>query len=287
MHRTIGKLIDAQAGWARPLGERVQHWLAPLLSERRTVKDALNGTWLGHPVHPVVTDVPVGAMTVAALLDLSGQDRAADLAVATGVASMAASAATGAADAVDTYGRPQVFATVHATFMVGSLAAYIASLLLRLGPGAGRPLAKLLAFVGFGAMAAGAYVGGELAFRLGNQVDRHAFRSAGTKWKALDISEVPEGRPVKAMAGTEPLVLVRDGEVIHALHATCAHAGGPLDKGTLVDGCVECPWHQSRYRLADGHVVQGPSVYDQPVYEVRRSADGGLEARRTGLDAAV
>jgi nitrite reductase/ring-hydroxylating ferredoxin subunit len=279
MHRAISALVDRQAGWATPLGERVQDALGPFLRDRQPVKDALNGTWLGHPVHPAVTDVPVGALTVAALLDLVGQDRAADIAVATGVAGMAASAATGAADAVDTYDRPRVFATVHATLMTGSLVAYGASLLLRVGPRAGRPLARLLALAGYGALTAGAYVGGDLTYKLGNQVDRHAFRAAGTKWKALDVPEVPEGRLTKATFGNEPLVLWRDGDAIRALHATCAHAGGPLDKGTLIDGCVECPWHQSRFRLADGHVVQGPAVHDQPVYEVR-STENGFEARR-------
>jgi nitrite reductase/ring-hydroxylating ferredoxin subunit len=81
------------------------------------------------------------------------------------------------------------------------------------------------------------------------------------------------------MLGPEALILYRDGETVRALHATCAHAGGPLDKGTLVGDCVECPWHQSRFRLRDGHVVQGPAVYDQPGYEVR-AVDGGFEARR-------
>ena len=280
MHRRITALIDAQAGWATPLGERVQGWLAPILAERRPLKDALHGTWLGHPVHPAVTDVPVGAMTVAAVLDLAGQDAAADLAVATGIAGMAASAATGAADAVDTDGRPRVLATVHATLMVGSLTAYLVSFALRSGPRGGRPLARLLGLIGYAALTAGAYVGGDLTYRLGNQVDRHAFRRFPTKWKALDVGEVPEGELVRAMLGTEPLVLVRLEGAIHALHATCAHAGGPLDKGALIDGCVECPWHQSRFRLTDGHVVQGPAVYDQPRYEVRETPEGGLEARR-------
>ena len=284
MQRRISVLIDDQASWAGPVGDRVRHWLEPWFAGHRPIKDALNGTWLGHPVHPMVTDVPVGAMTIAALLDLAGQDRAADLAIATGIAGMAASAVTGIADAIDTDSRPQAMATVHATLMAGSLAAYLASLLLRLGPRAGRPLARLLALAGYGALGAGAYVGGDLVFRAGNQVDRHAFRSFGKKWRALDITDVPEGRLQKAMAGTEPLVLFREGETISALHATCAHAGGPLDKGTLVDGCVECPWHGSRFRLRDGHVAQGPAVYDQPVYEVRRTGDGGLEARRAGID---
>lgn len=281
MHRQLAALIDRQASWADPLGDRAQEVLKGVLHERRPLKDLLNGTWLGHPVHPAVTDVPVGAMTVAALLDATGQDTAADLAVATGLAGMLASAATGAADAVDTYGKPKVLATVHGTLMVSSAAAYALSLLLRVVPG-GRPLARLLAWAGYGALTAGAYVGGDLTYRLGNQVDRHAFDSTSSKWKALDVREVPAGALVKAKAGADTLVLYRaaDGDPITAIHAVCSHEGGPLDKGTIVDGCVECPWHQSRFELASGHVRQGPAVYDQPRFEVRETEDGGLEARR-------
>jgi nitrite reductase/ring-hydroxylating ferredoxin subunit/uncharacterized membrane protein len=282
MQRAIVSLIDAQESWAKPLGEQVQHWLADVFDRTRPAKDLLNGTWLGHPVHPSITDVPVGAMTVAALFDVTGRDRAADVAVATGVAAMAASAVTGAADAVDAYGKPQVYATVHATLMAGSLVAYAGSLALRLGPRALRPLAVATSMAGYAALTAGAYVGGELVYRHGNQVDRHAFDATSTKWKPVDASEVPPGKLVKAKAGTETIVLYREAEgaPLRALHAVCAHAGGPLDKGTVVDGCVECPWHGSRFRLEDGHVQRGPAVYDQPRFEIRETADGGLEARR-------
>ena len=282
MHRSIAALIDAQESWAKPIGEQVQHWLAAVFDRTRPAKDVLNGTWLGHPLHPTITDVPVGAMTVAALFDVTGRERAADVALATGVAAMAASAVTGAADAVDAYDKPQVYATVHATLMVTSVLAYTGSLAMRLGPRALRPLAVATSMAGYAALAAGAYVGGELVYRQGNQVDRHAFETASTKWKALDVAEVPAGRLVKAKAGVDTLVLYRPSEAapIEALHGVCAHAGGPLDKGTIVDGCVECPWHGSRFRLADGHVMRGPAVYDQPRFEVRETAEGGLEARR-------
>jgi nitrite reductase/ring-hydroxylating ferredoxin subunit/uncharacterized membrane protein len=287
MHRQINSLVDRQAGWAKPLGEKAQHALGDVFATRRPLKDLLNGTWFGHPVHPALTDVPVGAMTMAALFDVTGQEGAADVAVAVGLVGMAGAAATGAADAVDTYARPQVLATVHATCMTASVAAYSASFLLRMGPRGGRPLAKALAFAGYAAMTAGSYVGGDLTYRLGNQVDRHAFEWGGTKWKPLDVTEVPPGTLVRARAGTDALVLYRelDGAPIQALSATCAHAGGPLDKGTVVDGCVQCPWHQSRFRLDDGHVVQGPAVYDQPVWELRETAEGGLEARRSTSSA--
>jgi nitrite reductase/ring-hydroxylating ferredoxin subunit/uncharacterized membrane protein len=286
MHRQIGRVIDQQATWAKPLGEGAQELLKDVFEATRPLKDVLNGRWLGHPLHPVVTDVPVGAMTVAAVLDVTGQDTAADIAVLTGLASMAASAATGAADAVDTYGKPQVYATVHATLMVSAFTAYAGSAVLRLGPRALRPMARLLSFAGYGAMAAGAYVGGELVFRQGNQVDRHAFDSHSTKWKALDVTEVPAGTLVKAKAGADTLVLYRatDGDPISALSSVCAHEGGPLDKGEIVGGCVQCPWHGSQFNLADGHVARGPAVYDQPVFEVRETADGGLEARRAAHD---
>jgi nitrite reductase/ring-hydroxylating ferredoxin subunit/uncharacterized membrane protein len=286
MHRQIGRVIDQQATWAKPLGEGAQELLKEVFEGTRPLKDVLNGRWLGHPLHPVVTDVPVGAMTVAAVLDVTGQDTAADIAVLTGLASMAASAATGAADAVDTYGKPQVYATVHATLMVSAFTAYAGSAVLRLGPRALRPMARLLSFAGYGALAAGAYVGGELVFRQGNQVDRHAFDSHSTKWKALDVTEVPAGTLVKAKAGADTLVLYRatDGDPLSALSSVCAHEGGPLDKGEIVDGCVQCPWHGSQFKLADGHVTRGPAVYDQPVFEVRETSDGGLEARRATHD---
>jgi nitrite reductase/ring-hydroxylating ferredoxin subunit len=120
---------------------------------------------------------------------------------------------------------------------------------------------------------------------LGNMVSRHAFRGAGTKWIALEPAEledgqIPEGRPIKAKLGINQLVLVRQGDRILALHDVCAHAGGPLNEGKLVDGAIECPWHASRYRMTDGQVLQGPSVYHQPAYEVRAKDGGGWEARR-------
>jgi nitrite reductase/ring-hydroxylating ferredoxin subunit len=119
-------------------------------------------------------------------------------------------------------------------------------------------------------------------YLIGTHVNRHAWRGAGATWIPLelgDLPDIPEGGPTKVKAGINSLVLVREGETILGLHETCAHAGGPLAEGALVDGCIECPWHGSRFRLADGQVARGPSMYDQPAYEVRRG-DAGWEVRR-------
>jgi nitrite reductase/ring-hydroxylating ferredoxin subunit len=121
---------------------------------------------------------------------------------------------------------------------------------------------------------------------MGNMVNRHAWRF-GTKsnWAKLDLTEIPENKPTAAKAGTQSLVVVRTGDTVYALHAQCAHAGGPLPEGKIVDGCIECPWHFSRYDLATGRRTQGPTTFDQPRYEVRAADGGGWEVKRV-LDPA-
>jgi len=279
--RFLTRLIDAQAVWARPLGDFVHgivHWL---FHRMKPVRDFLNGTWLGHPLHAVLTDVPIGAFTLVIILDIADQRQAADIALGVGLLAMVAAALAGFADYADTDGTARVRATVHSTLMVVALVIYGISLASRLGAPADRTVPIVASLVAYLFLAAGAFVGGDVVYALGNMVDRHAWRSRSAKWTALEApADLPEGVPTKAKAGAQTLVLIRRGETIHALHDTCAHAGGPLSDGRIVDGCIECPWHGSRYDLATGHLRRGPSVYDQPRYEVRRTAEGGWEARR-------
>ena len=288
--RFLIRTMDAQARWTKPLGDlahRFLHWLFHLMP---AVRDLLNGRWLGHPLHAVLTDAPIGILFLVIVFDVVGQPVAAVWAVAVGILAMLAAALAGFADYADTDGRARQRATLHSTLMVLALVLYVISLFLRLGPEAPfDPVpasAGWLSVASFLILSAGAYVGGDVVYLLGNMVNRHAFRGAGTKWIALEPAEVdgdgaiPEGRPIKARLGINQLVLVRQGDSVLALHDTCAHAGGPLNEGKLVDGLIECPWHFSRYRLENGHVVGGPSVYDQPAYEVRRREGGGWEARR-------
>lgn len=286
MARFLARLISVNDRWAKPFGEFNHRWTSALFRPIRPVKDLLNGTWLGHPVHPAVTDVPIGAFLVAIVLDLVGQPAAAFWAVLVGLLTFLAAIVTGLADFSDTDGTARTRATVHGTIMAIGGAVLAASLVLRQGGSAeGAPQTGLLV-VGFLIISAGAYVGGDVVFVLGNMVSRHAFRGAGTKWIRLDtgsttdLAELPEATPTKMRAGINDLVIVRIGDTFHALHAVCAHAGGPLDQGTIVDGCIQCPWHGARYRLADGSVRRGPAVYDQPRYEVRPAEAGGYEVRR-------
>jgi nitrite reductase/ring-hydroxylating ferredoxin subunit/uncharacterized membrane protein len=283
LSRLLTTLIVAQAGWARPFGNFNKRWLSALFRPVRPLKDFLNGTWLGHPLHAVLTDVPIGCFTLVLIFDVVDQRTASDVALAFGLLAMAGAAVAGLADYTDTDDHPLMVATVHATIMVVSLVVLLISLFLRLGTAAGasRALPVTLDVIGYLLLTAGAYVGGEVAYTLGNMVNRHGWRFfGGAKWQALDVTEIPEGRPVRAKAGAQTLVLVRNGETIHALHDQCAHAGGPLSQGTIVDDCIQCPYHGSRFELATGYRRVGPTVYDQPRFEVRRTEAGGYEARR-------
>jgi nitrite reductase/ring-hydroxylating ferredoxin subunit/uncharacterized membrane protein len=280
--RLITRLVDAQAGWARPLGEFNHRWLTALFRPIRPVKDFLNGTWLGHPVHSALTDVPIGGLTVAIILDVIGQPVGADIALLVSVLAILAAAITGFADYTDTDGTARMRATVHSTLMIAALVLFAISLLVRAGNPPDRTVAVVLLVAGYLVIALSAAVGGDLVFLIGTHVNRHAWRGAGTKWVPLDLgdlTDIPQGGPTKAKAGANTLILIRTGDTVLALHEQCAHAGGPLSEGRIVDGCIECPWHGSRFRLEDGHVARGPSMYDQPAYESRQ-ADTGWEVRR-------
>ena len=288
--RFLIRTMDAQAVWTKPLGDLTHRFLHWLFHKMPAVRDLLNGRWLGHPLHAVLTDAPIGILFLVIVFDVVGQPEAAFWALAVGILAMLAAALAGSADYADTDGKARERATLHSTLMVLALILYAVSLMLRFGPVAPfdpvPATAAWLSVASFLILSAGAYVGGDVVYLLGNMVNRHAFRGAGAKWIALEPAEldgdgkIPEGRPIKAKLGINQLVLVRQGDNVLALHDTCAHAGGPLNEGKLVDGVIECPWHFSRYRLENGHVVGGPSVYDQPAYEVRPKDGGGWEARR-------
>lgn len=281
--RYVNRAVDAQHRWARPLGDFNHRWLGAIFHPIRPIQNFLNGSWLGHPVHSVITDVPVGAMTVSIVADVIGQPVVADVSMLLGVLALVAAAVTGAADYAEVDGTARMRATVHSTVMVVTLVLYVVSLLIRAGSPTDRLLPVALGVVAYLLLALGAMIGGDLVYLIGTHVNRHAWRGAGTKWVAMDLGDlpdIPQGGPTKVRAGINDLAVIREGDRILAVHAQCAHAGGPLAEGTIVGDAIECPWHGSRFHLEDGHVARGPAMYDQPAYEVRRTEAGGWEARR-------
>jgi nitrite reductase/ring-hydroxylating ferredoxin subunit/uncharacterized membrane protein len=282
--RWLEPVLNAQAAWADPLGDLMQRIFRAVYGPFPALRDLLHGTWLGHPLHPALTDIPIGAFIVAFVLDLVGQPAGATWAIGIGFVSMLAAAVAGYADYIDLEGTSKRVGSLHSTSMLLAAVLYFISLGARLswwGSPGDAVLTVWTADAGLLLVVIGGYLGGDLVFNLGTQVDRHAWRGGGTKWQALDVDSVPEDKPTKAKAGAQTLVVVRHGEKIFALHDTCAHQGCSLSEGKLVDDGqrIECKCHGSRFELADGSVNRGPAVYPQPQYDVRR-ADGKIEVKR-------
>ncbi|MGQ1836865.1 Rieske 2Fe-2S domain-containing protein [Kocuria turfanensis] len=266
---------EALDALARPLAAGVGRAVRP-----RPVRNLLGGSAVGHPLHPPLTDVPIGAWSMATLLDLAGgpaAEPAADLLIATGLAAAVPTAATGLHDWSDTQGAASRVGLVHAAANSTALGLYAASLLARRR--GHRGTGKALALAGLGALSGGGFLGGHLSFAQGVNVNRTAWRRGPAEWTdVLAEAELGEGEARRVPAGRVSVLLVREGARIHALDSVCSHLGGPLERGGIADGCVECPWHGSVFRLADGGVVRGPASYPQPSYETRVQ-DGRIQLR--------
>ena len=286
MARFLARLVSINDGWAKPFGDFNERWTRALFRAIRPLRDLAQGRWLGHPLHAAITDIPIGLLLGSVALDLIGQPTAADITLVGTILFMVAAAVSGLADYSETDGLARTRATLHGTLMTMALLVLIVSAVMRAGAPTDRTVPIVLSIIGFLIVTAGAFVGGDVVYVAGNMVSRHAFRGAGTKWIRLDtgtvddLARLPEATPTKMRAGSNDLVVVRVGDTVHAMHDVCAHAGGPLHEGRVVDGCVECPWHASRFRLTDGLAKQGPTVYDQPAYEIRTAEAGGYEVRR-------
>jgi nitrite reductase/ring-hydroxylating ferredoxin subunit/uncharacterized membrane protein len=237
----------------------------------RMLKDVLNGTWLGHALHPAITDVPVGAWTAALVLDLLGERRGAKIAVGVGLLGAVGAAVTGLTDWLDTYGKPRRLGVVHAAVNGTAALLYTGSYFARdRAPGLGVTLSS----VGYALVGLGALYGGTIALDLQIGVNHaHATEPPAREVDVGALSEIPDGGMRRVVTKGYPVLLIREGDAVSAIGAVCAHQGGPLEKGTLKDGVVTCPWHGSQFCARDGGIVHGPTAYPQPAFHVRVVAD--------------
>lgn len=249
------------------------------------IKNFLHGTWLGHPLHPVLTDIPLGAWTAALALDameaISGRKEfgpGADAAVAIGLVGAVGSAVTGLTDWSDTQGRARKVGLAHGLLNVGATLLYTTSLVMRRRKKS-RRAGLGFAMLGYAVSSAAAYLGGHLVYGEQIGVDHTAAQELPKEFvPVLAESELLEGRMTKVEAKGIPVLLVRQGGEIHALAHTCSHQGGPLSEGELAGEIVQCPWHGSRFSIKDGRVVDGPATFPQPCFETR-VRDGQIEVR--------
>ena len=287
--RTLDRLIRAQA-WLDPVADGLQKAVGAfydaLGSPGRAIKNVMHGTKvLGHPLHPALTDLPVGAWTLGVLADwlfiASGRvpPIAGDLALAGGLAGAVLAAMTGYTDFHETAGHERRTATVHGLTMTGVIVIDVISLVMRFSSPDLRPPAVVLSTVAWLIVVFGAYVGGHLTFGIGTAVNHNAFYEGPTDYvKVGSRNDFPEGEMKRVEANGLPVVILRREGLLHAIGAVCSHAGGPLHEGKVEDGVVTCPWHSSRFKFEDGKVLGGPATFDQPLL-VARERGGVVEVR--------
>ena len=284
MSAWLDRVIRGQ-GWLEPVADVLQGavgvFYRVLGRPGRVLKDAMHGTLIvGHPLHPAVTDVPIGAWTAGVVADYVAHftnrlpTEAGDVALAVGLAAAVLATATGATDYHETYAHERRVATAHALTMYLVVGLDFASLALRWWAGDGlHPLAVGLSTGGFAVLMLGGYIGGHLVFGIGTMVNRNAFAEGPEDFVAVGaVSDFAEGQLRRVEAGAMPVLVVRHNGTILAMAATCSHAGGPLDEGTLEGDVVTCPWHGSRFDLRDGRVVGGPATFDLPRLLARERA---------------
>src|SRR5436305_8453533 len=288
IRHAIGEFVENQT-WLDKLANPIQQWLLSFFGQPgqpvRKVKDMLNGTWLGHSVHPVLTDIPIGAWSGTMLLDLvslndesEGLANGADLSLLLGLLGATGAAVTGVTDWSDLDGTDRRVGLMHGLLNGSISVMYLVSLILRR---TGQRRAGIAwSTAGYLASLFSAYLGGELVFAKGVGVNHVAWEGGSDDFVAvMNAQDLVEGKLTRVDASGIPAVLLKTGESIYAIGATCTHLGGPLDEGTYRDGTVTCPWHGSCFRMSDGAVVNGPAVYAGPTLAVR-VRNGQIELRR-------
>ncbi|MFL5832155.1 MAG: Rieske 2Fe-2S domain-containing protein [Solirubrobacteraceae bacterium] len=265
---------------AEAVGKAVRDTISP-----GAVKDALSGTWLGHAVHPMLTDVVTGSFLSATLLDLFGGDhdgRASRRLIGLGILAYAPTALTGINDWADTEPADETVrrtGLVHATTNLVALSLYTASFLRRRRAPAGSARGKLLAAFGATTLTAAGYLGGHMSLNKGVGPDQTVFDPGPPDWTpAADAAQLSDGRPVRVVVDDTPVLLLRDAEQVFAIHDRCSHRGCSLSEGSIEGDEIVCACHGSRFDRRDGSVKHGPASSAQPAFQVRER-DGRIEVR--------
>ena len=291
---TVGHGLTKSAGWLDSVANALGAFITAVykVPGARPLKSVAHGTTpLKHPLHPALTDATVGGYTVTVLLDVvylitrePGLARAADIVLVFSFLTALASILTGLTDWQETYAEERRNGALHGLLMILTAVAFLIAIWLRVGT-TGRELGIVITILSWLVMTAAAYLGGEMVFGYGTQVNRQAWSETTEEWQRLDVAANGlEDRKLvvgKTKEGVDVLVTKLDGE-IYAIANVCTHAGGPLNEGTFVGdkSCeIQGPWHGSRFCVKDGHATAGPATFDEPSFETRVSQQGFVEVR--------
>jgi len=276
--------------WLDKPSYKLEHGMAlalNLLGEHgERVGNFLHGTWLGDPLHPLLTNVPIGAWTAAMVLDATeevmarpgGSTQAAQACVGAGVIGGVGAALAGLADWQYTHDRPRRTGLVHGALNTVGLGLYAWSWLAR-RRGAHRQ-GRLASGLGYAAVLFSGYLGGTLVYRHQIGVDHtdHGLDPRGFV-AVLAADDLADGSVRRVEADGVGLVLVRHGDQISALGERCPHLGAPMASAWIYRQALECPWHGSRFDLTTGANLSGPATAPLPCFDTRLR-NGRIEVRR-------
>jgi len=290
-----GSEVDSNGGSSptqaqQPIDEKLQKSLDKLLyggghPSAQQLRNFLNGTWLGEPLHVVLTDLPVGAWTVAmafdaldSVYDRRAFARACEASIGLGLLGAAGAAVTGMTDWSDVDPPARRLGLIHGLLNLSGIALFATSLLLRRKKS--RELGRIASVLGYAVVGYAAHLGGKLVYEHRVGVDRTAGQTFPEKFvPVLPETSLLDGKLTRVLYEGTPILLVRRGDRLFAMAETCSHFSGPLSEGKLEGDTVVCPYHFSRFALEDGRVIDGPAVHPQPCLEVR-SRNGQIEVRR-------
>src|SRR5215210_2512484 len=153
---------------AEPLSKSVRGAYEAAGPAGQGAKNALHGVWLGHPLHPVFTDVPIGAWTTALALDLAAKDdpgmrRAATFAIGVGLAGALGAAVTGLTDWSETDGQSRRSGLIHGLLNVTATALFATAFAVRRKDSHNG--GRTCAWTGYTIALGAAYLGGDLVYR--------------------------------------------------------------------------------------------------------------------------
>ena len=274
-------------GWLRSLSDGLTGVLGPFREQHQDnlVLELLHGgRWVGHPLHPALSDLPIGLWTGVMVLDVMDRDPAprrgldaAGLLSAAGILAAGATALTGLSDWTVSDDQDRRIGLLHGLLNTAALGLQGASLGTRLA--GRRNTARALGAASFTVTAAAGYLGGHLVFTKGVMVNRVAWATGPRRWtRALPEADLPDDSPTAVVAEGRQIMLYRHGGRLYAIDNVCSHAGGLLSRGPVADLTVTCPLHGSRFTLADGCVSRGPANQPQPVLPTR-IRNGWIEVR--------
>ena len=154
--------------------ERMRGLVSSVLPDGEA-RELLEGRGIGHALHPVLSDVPIGSWTSSVILDLLGGDtaqRSAELLLAVGLVAALPTALSGWTDWSRIEREQQRVGLVHAAANISAVSLFALS--LRQRRRGRRNVGKLLSLAGTGSLGAAAFLGGHLSFARGAGVGERA-----------------------------------------------------------------------------------------------------------------